>query len=851
MNYKKYLPFLVAITLFAIITIIQFGPLFKGKVIRQQDIIQYKGMSKETIDFRQSEHREALWTNSMFGGMPAYQVSPYYSGNWMTHLDSLFHVFLPHPSGTIFMGFLGFFILLLCLEINPWLALVGSLAYGFSSYFFIILEVGHNSKANAMGYLAPILGGLILLMRGKYWLGFSVTLLFTALELNANHVQISYYGYLIIILVLAGYFIRDLKEKKFRPFFTGLSLFILASLISVLPNAGSLLATYEYGNYSTRGKTELTIDPNLKSNADNITSGLDKHYATQYSYGITEIFTFLIPDYKGGPSGMPINYTNKDALKNVDPELREQIGGSSSYFGVQDSTAGPVYLGAIVVLLAFLGMLLIQHPLKWPLFFATLLAVMLSWGKYFMGLSSLFMDYLPGYNKFRAVSMILVIAEITVPLLAVLALDAFMKLAKQNQPVKIPFLSQTYSLKKVLLISAAIVGGFCLLGMLLPDLVNSFSTTSEEAELSQAYKQNGATDEQIRNMMPQIMSNLIIARKAIFKEDAMRSFIFIALTTLALYLFLIKKLKPEILLVLLGIFIAADMWPVGARYLNKTNFVSKAQYDAPPQKTAADEKIVQDRSLDFRVLNLTVNPFQDATTSYYHKSIGGYHGAKLKKYDELISFHLFKEINSFYTGLQEGGNNDSLINALTERLTVLNMLNTRYLILSTRDEPTTLLNTHANGNAWFVNEIKIVNTADSEMTSLYRIQSKREAVLQQKNTLPGLSSSYTAEGNIDLTSYKPNDLIYRTETKSKGFAVFSEIYYPKGWNAYLDGVLHPYTCVDYLLRGMEVPAGKHTVEFKFEPKIYKTGNAISLLGSVLVLLCVAGGFYMSARRRIV
>ncbi|MES2760657.1 MAG: YfhO family protein [Bacteroidota bacterium] len=848
MNFKKYLPHILAIITFAIITFISFKPLFSGKVINQSDIVQHRGMSKELVDFRQTEHAEALWTNSMFGGMPAYQVSTLYPGNWIQEVDRFFHLYFPHPSGHIFMCFLGFFILLLCLEINPWLAFVGALGYGFSSYFFIVLEVGHNSKANAISYLAPILGGIILLMRGKYRLGFAVSTLFMALELNANHVQITYYGFMIFVLVFISYFIKAIKEKNSKAFFIGAGLFTVACIIGFLPNAGSLLATEEYGHYSTRSKSELTIDANLKSNQADATSGLDKSYALMYSHGIWETCTFLIPHFKGGASAA-IGNVDKDALKKVDPQFREQVAGGNAYFGDQGGTAGPVYIGAIVIFLAFLGLLIVQHPLKWPLFIVTVLAMMLSWGRFFEGLSYFFLDHVPGYNKFRAVSMILIIAELTLPLLAILALDKFIKLSDKNESVKLPFVNSKYDLKKILIVSIAVVGGFCLIGYLMPTAINTFTAPNEEAQTIDQFKQGGATQEQITQIIPGYMENLEKARMEIFKSDAIRSFIFIALAALGLFLFMIKKIKLPVLLALVGVCLTADLWPVASRYLNERNFVQKTQYEAPPQKTAADELILQDKSLDYRVLNLSVGPFQDATTSYYHKSIGGYHGAKLKKYDELISFHLFKEMSFFSENLRTV-NDDSTLNALTQQLPVLNMLNTKYIIWPGKEQPMAISNPQANGNAWFVKDLKTVANADSEMVALYGANTKTEAFIQQKNK-EGISStaSYKAEGKINLKSYKPNDLVYETETADKEFAVFSEIYYPKGWNAYIDGTLTPYACVDYLLRGMEIPAGKHTVEFKFEPAIYKTSNTISIIGSVLVLLSVAGAIYLANKKK--
>jgi hypothetical protein len=757
-------------------------------------------------------------------------------------------LYFPHPSGHIFMCFLGFFILLLCLEMNPWLAFVGALGYGFSSYFFIVLEVGHNSKANAISYLAPVLGGIILLMRGKYWLGFAVATLFMALELNANHVQITYYGFMIFVLVFISYFIKAIKEKNSQSFFMGAGLFAVACVIGFLPNAGSLLATEEYGHYSTRSKSDLTIDANLQSNKADATSGLDKSYALMYSHGIWETWTFLIPHFKGGGSAAIAN-VDKDALKKVDPQFREQVAGGNAYFGDQGGTAGPVYIGAIVIFLAFLGLLIVEHPLKWPLFIVTLLAMMLSWGRFFPGISYFFLDHVPGYNKFRAVSMILIIAELTLPLLAVLALDKFIKLSNKNELVKLPFVKGSYDLKKLLIISIAIVGGFCLIGYVMPTVINTFTAPNEEASTISQFKQSGATDEQIAQVIPGYMQNLEKARMEIFRSDSIRSFIFIALAALGLFLFMLRKIKVAVLFALIGVCFTADLWPVASRYLNERNFVQKSQYEAPPQKTAADEQILKDPSLDYRVVNLSVGPFQDATTSYYHKSIGGYHGAKLKKYDELISFHLFKEISLFSENLRTV-NHDSAMNALTHQLPVLNMLNTRYFIWPGKEQPMAIANPQANGNAWFVKNVRTVANADSEMVALYTADTKIEAIIQKKNK-DAISNApvYKAEGKINLRSYKPNKLVYETESADKEFAVFSEIYYPKGWNAYIDGALTPYTCVNYILRGMEIPAGKHTVEFKFEPAIYKTGNTISIIGSLLVLVCVAGAIYLSNKKK--
>lgn len=813
-------------------------------MLSQYDIAQHKGMSKEIADFRQAEHSEPLWTNSMFGGMPSFQISTLYPGNMMNVVDRLFHAFLPGVSGYMFMYFLGFFILLLCLRINPWLALAGSFAFGFSSYFYIIIEVGHNSKANAIGYLAPVIGGVVLLMQGRYWLGLAVTALFMALELNANHVQITYYGMLLLGLILGSYLIKAVKEKQLKPYFIGVSIFIAAMLIGVLPNAANLLCTYEYGKYTTRGKTELTIDASGKSNAGMATSGLDKDYAVQYSYGVSESFTFLIPNFKGGGSGDQIS-KHKSALTKVqDPQLRELVGQFSSYYGPQDYTAGPSYVGAIVVLLAFLALFIVDHTIKWPLVIGTLLAVMLAWGKYFMPLSSFFLDFIPGYNKFRAVSMINIIAELTIPILSVLALDKVIRSGDATLKV----FNKVYSVKKLVLGSLIVIGGFCALSIVSPDMFNSFTKTGEEEEILSSFKRAGYTEDVLGQMFPQFMESLTSARKSIFVDDAMRSLLFIVLAFAAIYLFLIRKINAKLLTAAFAILLIADCWPIVWRYLDYSDFVAKSQVDAVPM-TKADEEILQDKSLDYRVANLAGNPFSDAITSNHHKSIGGYHGAKLKKYDELIQFHLFKEINYFTSNLNNLGVSDSMQKVVLSGLPVLNMLNTKYFILPTREEPIALRNTESNGNAWFVKSLKTVSSADSEIVALGKTDLKSVGLIQEKNKLGAtLKPEYSGAGSIRLVSYKPNHLVYESESAEDQFAVFSEIYYPKGWKTLVDGKEQDHYCVNYLLRGTSVPAGKHKIEFKFEPAVYYTGNTMAYIGSGLLSVLVLLGVFFSWKK---
>ena len=853
-NFKQYLPHAIAVLAFAILTIIYFKPLFTGKELKQDDIARHKGMSKEIVDYRTKNNSEPLWTNSMFGGMPAYQISTLYPGNWIAKLDNAFKLFIPLPAGYLFLYCLGFFILLLCVNINPWLALVGGLAYGLSSYFIIILEAGHNSKANALGYLPALLGGILLLFKNRYWLGLSVTSLFTAMELNANHVQISYYGYILIGFIIFGYFINALKTKTIGLFVKAFSLFLISTFIGLLPNFGNISTTNEYGKFSTRGKSELTINSQLKNNDNNKTSGLDEDYATQWSYGIGETFTFLIPDFKGGPSNS-IKSADASALKKVNPEYREQVANSSSYFGNQPFTSGPVYLGAIIVFLALIGLFIIKNPIKWPIVIVTLLTITLAWGKNFMSLTDFFMHNIPGYNKFRAVSMILIVAELTIPLLAMLAINELFKIKNWNDKIKLNLIKADLSLKKILITCLIIVGGFCLISYLFPDILNTFLADNEDKQLIEQAVSAGNPENQVKPYVAELMPQLEIARKAIFKSDAFRSLIFILLAFGSLYLFYTNKIKKEMLITSLGIFILIDLWTVDARYLNDKSFITKEQnMQSITSKTAADDEILKDSDINYRVLNLTVNTFNDAATSYYHKSIGGYHGAKLKKYAELIDFHIDNEIKSFYKDANKSFASDSAMKVLFGNLQILNMLNAKYFILpgGENNAEIPLKNPMVNGNAWLVEKIVSVENANEEIISLGKINTKKEAVSQENFIKSlGLKLNYSAKGDIKLISYQPNNLVYQSETSAEEFAVFSEIYYPKGWNAYIDGQLKEHASVNYVLRGLAIPAGKHKIEFKFEPVTYTNGNNIATIGSILLIITIGTGLFLNKKNNVI
>ncbi len=613
-----------------------------------------------------------------------------------------------------------------------------------------------------------------------------------------------------------------------------------------------LITTQEYGKYSTRGKTELTINPDLTSNKSNTTTGLDKNYATQWSYGVGETFTFLIPDFKGGASSA-IGQAYPDALKKINQDYREAVANNNAYFGDQPFTSGPVYIGAILIFLCFLGMFIVKNPIKWPLFFATILTIALGWGSNFMSLTNFFLDYIPGYNKFRAVSMILIVAELTLPLLAILTINELLKFKSLEEIVELRLLKKSFKIKTLLLVSLIFVGGFCAIAYIAPSAINTFTAQNEAEIMINQYVQAGNPEAQVRPYVTDLMPQLESARKEIFKSDAIRSLIFILLGFASIYLFLNGKLKKEMLFAALGIFILIDLWSVASRYLNDKSFISKQENEQNIQvKTQADEEILKDKTLGFRVLNLTVNTFNDAQTSYYHKSIGGYHGAKLKRFQELIDFQLMPnngagEIGFFRANAGKAFASDSALTVLLSQLNIINMLNTKYFIIPGGGEQRTeipLENKQANGAAWFIKNLKFVNSADSEIVALGKINTKTSAIVNEKfKTELNLKNNYNADGSIKLIAYEPNQLTYECNSTSDNFIVFSEIYYPKGWNCYVNGTLTPYAQVNYVLRGMPIKAGKNNIVFKFEPIAYNKGNTYAMLGSIILIIVCGFAFY--------
>ncbi|NOY51644.1 MAG: YfhO family protein [Chlorobi bacterium] len=825
--FKQFSPYILALTVFLTITFVYFYPVLEGKKLKQHDIKMFKGMSKEIADFRASTGEEALWTNSMFGGMPAWQISVRYRANLMRYVDKVITLGLPYPTNYVFLYFLGFFVLMLVMRINPWVSLAGAIAFALSSYFFIILGAGHTSKAHAIGYMAPVMAGIILTFNGKYLWGGLLTAIALALEIYSGHLQITYY--LLILVVVYGVFqvVEMLQSKNYLHFGKASGILIAAALLAVLTHSTNLWATYDYGKDTMRGKPELTKELKVKS------SGLDKDYITAWSYGVAETWSFLIPNVKGGASGL---LGNRPELKNADPGYRKAIAQQgSAYWGEQPGTSGPVYVGVIVMFLFILGLFIVNNKLKWALLAATILSIMLGWGKNFMPLTDFFIDYVPGYAKFRAVSMILVIAELTIPILAFMGLH---KIFTETEEVKKKI--------KAFYISLAATAGIIILFYLMPTAFFNFTNSYEDSQFSQMLQGENAVQ------ISAFISSLEDVRIAIFKNDALRSLSFLLAGGLLIYLLLMNKIGKTLFISVLSLLILVDMFGVDKRYLNNEKkgakfemWESKRLAKTPFAPSKADNIILQDRSEDYRVLDLTKSTFNDASTSYFHKSIGGYHGAKLQRYQDLIENNISPEISNLFKGLKSG-TGFSEINNLLKNQQVLGMLNTKYIIYSPDASP--LINPAAFGNAWIVRNHKFVESPDAEIAGLKDNDLRTTAIIDKKfEDNVSTDYSFDSTASITLKSYKPNNLVYSFSSTKNQMVVFSEIYYDKGWNAYIDGEESPYFRADYVLRAMSVPAGKHEIEFRFEPLVWAVGERISFASSLILILLLLFAFYREVR----
>ncbi|MGY8980342.1 MAG: YfhO family protein [Flavobacteriales bacterium] len=778
MQFSKVKPHIIIIILFALISFAYFSPLIEGKSIDGHDIKTWIGMSKEISDFRDSSGTEALWTNSMFSGMPAYQISVKYSSNLVRYIDKVITLGFPRPANILFLYLLGFYLLLLSLKVDYRIAAVGAIAYAFSSYFFIIIQAGHMTKAHAIAYLPMVVASVIYTYRGKLLLGGVLTALTVALELYSNHLQITYY--LIFILIFIGLYqlFHDYNTKNLPSFFKRSAVLILAALLATGTCFTRLKTTMDYGKDSTRGKSELT------NNIENKTKGLDKDYATQWSYGIAETMTLLIPNFHGGASQGELSTDSEtyNALKRS-PNAKKIIKNLPLYWGDQPIVSGPTYAGAIVIFLFLLSLFLLKGRFKYWILTLTILSIFLAWGKNFMPLTELFLDFFPGYNKFRAVSMILIVAEFTLPLLAFLAFNNFI-FSDANK------LSKIKSLKNAFFVT----GGITLLFSLAPNMFFDFVGVNDSVLASNGWP----------------VEALQLDRASMLSSDAWRSFFFVSLAFLSLFLFIKNKVSSNNIILVFAVLLLLDMWTINKRYLNDSHFIRSSKIKTPYKATQADNYILSDNDPNFRVFNQSVSTFNDASTSYFHKSIGGYHGAKLKRYQELIDSHISK------------GN-----------MQVLNMLNTKYFILQTGKVN---INPNVLGNAWFIKDVKIVENADDEILALNDFDASSIAVIDKRFQSFLIEFSEDSSSNIKLDEYQPNYLRYSSVSTKNQIAVFSEVYYDKGWNSYIDGELVSHFRANYILRAMNVPKGNHTIEFRFEPEIFKIGERISLASSILLII---------------
>ena len=796
---NKFYPHALAILGFVLISLIYFYPVLQGKQIFQSDIVQYTGMAKEQNDFRASDHIEPYWTNAAFGGMPTYQLGAKYPHDYIGMIDDVLR-FLPRPSDYLFLYFLGFYGLLLVLKIDPLKAFFGALAFGFSTYLIVILGVGHNAKAHAIAYMPVVIAGFILVFRKKYVLGGLITMFAVALEVNANHFQMTYY-LLIFLLILSGYFIyQDVKEKQYKSMLYSFGVLAVAGIFAIGANATNLLATTEYANFSIRGKSELTFNPDGSKIIGN--SAMSKEYITEYSYGIAESFNLIAPRIFGGSNNEALGKDSKmyDFMIGQgvpEAQANDFVSGMPTYWGDQPIVAAPAYIGAIVFFLGILALFIDKRKIKYVFLSGAILALVLSWGKNFPALTDFFIDYIPMYDKFRAVSSIQVVLELCFPVLAIMGLQSFMKSEKEEQ---LQALWQT-----------AAIGVGTLVILFLFKGMFSFSGGSDSYFL--------------KSYGPDFVDALKEDRKSLFSADLLRSGFFILLSSGILWMFIKNKLAQNTTVILVGLLMIFDLFFVDKKYVSGKDFVSGREVEVPFQESPSDTQILKDTT-NYRVFE--VNGLLNARSSYFHKSIGGYSAVRPRRIQQLFDYQIAKN-----------------------NMEILNMLDVKYVIQTDKEGkefPTS--NPNANGNAWFVSQVKLVNSADEEMKALDSLDSKNVAIVNSKDfKVKNKAFAKDSSATITLDSYKPNHLKYTSNNTDEGLAVFSEMYYGKGWNAFIDGKKIDHIRVDYVLRGLRIPAGKHAVEFKFEPEVIKTGSAITLISSAGMLLLLFGGIYFERKKK--
>ena len=835
---KKLLPDLIAILAFVLLSFAYFFPAdIENRILFQHDTAAGAGAGQEVKEYYEQTGERSRWTNSLFGGMPMYQIAPSYdSTKSLQWVQKAYQLFLPDYVCLTFMLMLGFYILLRVFGIPVWLAGLGGIMWAFSSYFFILISAGHIWKFITLAYVPPTIAGIVLAYRGKLLWGGILTALFVALQITSNHVQMSYYFFFVILFFVGAYFEKAWRTKTLPQFFKASAVLIVAALVGIAANVSNLYHTYAYSKETMRGKSELVQTGDA---AKQTSSGLDRDYITQWSYGIDETLTLLVPNFKGGASAALSQ--SETAMSKANPMYSSLYGSLTQYFGTQPMTSGPVYVGAFVLFLFVLGCFIVKGPLKWALIGATLFSIVLSWGKNFMPLTDFFIDYVPLYNKFRAVSSILVIAEFAIPLLAIFALK---RLLEEPEILK--------QEKKPLGISLLLTAGIALLLAIAPGSIGSGYVPAQEAQMLQ----NAVNQQMIpANELSGILANLGEMRAELVSSDALRSFIIIGIGCSLLWLYASGKLRSSLTIAGITILCLADMWGVNKRYLNDAQFVPHSIRTETFTKTNTDELILQDTSLDYRVLNFATSTFDDNNTSYWHKSVGGYHPAKLRRYQEMIEHHISPEMQAAYKAIATAGGEMDSVDA--NKFRVLNMLNTKYFIFPAGQQRQTvpILNPHAYGNAWFVNKVQYVNNANEEIDALDSIIPTETAVVDArfKDVLKGTTESYKDSlSSIRLTSYAPNRLTYETNNAQDGIAVFSEIYYPDGWHVTIDGQPAELARADYILRTMYVPAGQHTIEMRFDPTSLHVTEGIAygalalLVIGIIVAVLIAKRKYVKA-----
>lgn len=831
---KKLLPDLIAILAFIILSFAYFFPAdIEGRILFQHDSVAGVGAGQESKEYRDRTGERTRWTNAIFGGMPTYQMSPSYdSTKVLSWVEKVYRLYLPDYVVLTFIMMLGFYILLRAFGISAWLAGLGGVIWAFSSYFFILIPAGHIWKFVTLAYIPPTIAGVVLAYRKKYLLGGIVTALFIALQIQSNHIQMSYYFMFVILFIVGAYFEDAYKKKELPHFFKASAVLALAAVVGVCINISNLYHTYEYSKETMRGKSELKQEGPA---ANQTSSGLDRDYITNWSYGIGETLTLLVPNVKGGSSSATLSQ-NEAAMAKANPMYGNIYSQFPQYFGDQPWTAGPVYVGAFVMFLFILGCFIVKGPLKWALLGATIFSILLSWGKNFMGLTDFFIDYIPMYNKFRAVSSILVIAEFTIPLLAVFALkEIFSK----------PEILKLKENRTGVIVTLVLTAGVTLILAVAPGVFFSgFITTQEMAALQQGLPAEHLTP---------VVTNLTEMREAIIASDAWRSFFIIIVGCFLLFLYQQKKLKATFALAGIALLCLIDMWTVNKRYLHDDLFVPKSKQAEAFVKTQADEIILQDTTLDYRVLNFVGfpgNTFNENNTAYWHKSVGGYHAAKLRRYQEMIDHHIVPEMQATYQAVATAGGEMDSVDA--SKFRVLNMLNTKYFIFPAgqQGQPVPVENPYAYGNAWFVDKVQYVNNANEEIDALNDILPTETAIVDAKfkEQLKGVTEGYKDSlSTVRLTSYEPNRLIYKTSSPKDGVVVFSEIYYP-GWQATIDGQPVDIARADYILRAMNVPGGEHTIEMWFDPQSIHVTESIAYAALALLLIGVMVLLWMERRK---